>query len=61
VLGPSVLAGAGLGLTFVPMTIAALTGVRPEEAGLASGLINTSQQIGGALGPGRAGDRRQRA
>ena len=50
VLGPSVLAGAGLGLTFVPVTIAAMSGSKREEAGLASGLINTSQQIGGALG-----------
>jgi EmrB/QacA subfamily drug resistance transporter len=50
VLGPSLLAGVGLGLAFVPVTIAAVTGVRDEESGLASGLINTSQQIGGALG-----------
>ncbi|WP_354697657.1 putative MFS-type transporter EfpA [Paraconexibacter sp. AEG42_29] len=50
VLGPSMMAGAGLGFTFVPVTIAAVTGTTGEEAGLASGLINTSQQIGGALG-----------
>ena len=50
VLGPSLLAGIGLGFSFVPVTIAAVTGVEPGEAGLASGLINTSQQIGGALG-----------
>jgi EmrB/QacA subfamily drug resistance transporter len=50
VLGPSLLAGIGLGLSFVPVTIAAVTGTRPREAGLASGLINTSQQVGGALG-----------
>lgn len=50
VLGPSILAGAGLGLAFVPVTIAAMSGTKPEEAGLASGLINTSQQVGGALG-----------
>ncbi|MDX8153175.1 MFS transporter [Patulibacter brassicae] len=50
VLGPSMLAGAGLGMTFVPVTIAAVSGTSPEEAGLASGLINTSQQVGGALG-----------
>ncbi|MBN8868157.1 MAG: DHA2 family efflux MFS transporter permease subunit, partial [Solirubrobacterales bacterium] len=50
VLGPSVLAGIGLGLTFVPVTIAAMSGTKREEAGLASGLINTSQQVGGALG-----------
>ena len=50
VLGPSIIAGAGLGFSFVPVTIAAVTGTGPHEAGLASGLINTSQQIGGALG-----------
>jgi EmrB/QacA subfamily drug resistance transporter len=50
VLGPSLLAGIGLGLSFVPVTIAAVTGTRPHEAGLASGLVNTAQQIGGALG-----------
>jgi EmrB/QacA subfamily drug resistance transporter len=50
VLGPSLLAGVGFGLAFVPVTIAAVTGTKPQEAGLASGLINTSQQIGGALG-----------
>ena len=42
--------GIGLGFSFVPMSIAALAGVTPHEAGLASGLFNTSQQIGGALG-----------
>ena len=42
--------GVGLGFCFVPVSIAALAGVPPVEAGLASGLINTSQQIGGALG-----------
>jgi EmrB/QacA subfamily drug resistance transporter len=50
ILGPSLVAAAGLGFAFVTTTIAALTGVRDEESGLASGLINTSQQIGGALG-----------
>ena len=50
VLGPSLLAAFGLGFAFVPVTIAAVTGTEPREAGLASGLINTSQQIGGALG-----------
>jgi len=40
----------GIGFSFVPISIAALAGVRDSEAGLASGLINTSQQIGGALG-----------
>jgi EmrB/QacA subfamily drug resistance transporter len=44
------LIAVGLGFSFVPISIAALAGVQPSEAGLASGLINTSQQIGGALG-----------
>jgi MFS family permease len=44
------LIGMGLGFSFVPISIAALAGVEPTEAGLASGLINTSQQIGGAVG-----------
>jgi EmrB/QacA subfamily drug resistance transporter len=50
VLGPSIVAAFGLGFSFVPVTIAAVTGTKPHEAGLASGLINTSQQVGGALG-----------
>jgi EmrB/QacA subfamily drug resistance transporter len=44
------LIGVGIGFSFVPISIAALAGVQPAEAGLASGLINTSQQVGGALG-----------
>ena len=44
------LIGIGIGFSFVPISIAALAGVEAAEAGLASGLINTSQQIGGALG-----------
>ena len=44
------LVAVGLGFSFVPISIAALAGVQPAEAGLASGLLNTSQQIGGALG-----------
>ncbi len=44
------LIAVGLGFSFVPISIAALAGVQPSEAGLASGLLNTSQQIGGALG-----------
>jgi EmrB/QacA subfamily drug resistance transporter len=44
------LIGVGLGFSFVPVSIAALAGVTGKDAGLASGLINTSQQIGGALG-----------
>lgn len=50
VLFPSMLAAIGLGFAFVTTTIAAVTGTEPAEAGLASGLINTSQQVGGALG-----------
>jgi EmrB/QacA subfamily drug resistance transporter len=42
--------GVGMAFSFIPMSIAALAGVEHREAGLASGLINTSQQIGGALG-----------
>src|SRR5919198_1321614 len=45
-----VLGGAGMGLSFVPVTIASLTGVQRSDAGVASGLINTSRQIGGAIG-----------
>src|SRR4051794_2532107 len=44
------LSGIGLALAFVPMSIGALTGVRQSDAGVASGLINTTQQIGGAIG-----------
>jgi EmrB/QacA subfamily drug resistance transporter len=50
ILGPSLLAAVGLGFAFVPVTIAAVSGVEDREQGLASGLINTSQQVGGALG-----------
>jgi len=45
-----VLGGIGMAFSFVPMTIAGLTGVSREDAGVASGLINTSRQIGGAIG-----------
>ena len=50
VLFPSMIVAVGLGFAFVTSTIAAVTGTEPDEAGLASGLINTSQQVGGALG-----------
>src|SRR3954451_12928908 len=50
VLAPSVIVAVGLGFSFVSQTLAATNGVRSSEAGLASGLINTSQQVGGALG-----------
>jgi EmrB/QacA subfamily drug resistance transporter len=45
-----VLGGTGLGFSFVPVTIAALAGVERADAGVASGLVNTSRQIGGAIG-----------
>ena len=44
------LVGVGIPMAFIPVSIAALAGVEAHEAGLASGLINTSQQIGGAIG-----------
>jgi EmrB/QacA subfamily drug resistance transporter len=44
------LSGVGLAFTFVPVMIASLTGVQPADAGVASGLINTSRQIGGSIG-----------
>jgi EmrB/QacA subfamily drug resistance transporter len=50
VLGPSVVTATGIGFSFVPVTIAATMGVRGPEAGLASGLVNTSRQVGGSLG-----------
>jgi hypothetical protein len=45
-----IVSGIGLALSFVPVTIASLTGVQAADAGVASGLINTSRQIGGAVG-----------
>jgi EmrB/QacA subfamily drug resistance transporter len=45
-----ILIGVGLGFSFVPVSIAALAGIESHDAGLASGLINTNQQIGGAIG-----------
>src|SRR6266498_1962015 len=45
-----IVSGLGLAFVFIPMSIGALTGVRPADAGIASGLINTTQQIGGAIG-----------
>jgi len=50
VLFPSLLAALGLGFSFVPVTIGGTTGISQDEAGLASGLINAGQQVGGALG-----------
>jgi MFS family permease len=48
--GPMVVAGAGTAFAFIPISIAALAGVEEHRAGLASGLLNTSQQVGGAIG-----------
>jgi EmrB/QacA subfamily drug resistance transporter len=45
-----VVSGVGLAFSFVPVMIAGLTGVQPADAGVASGLINTSRQIGGSIG-----------
>src|SRR4051795_12132792 len=50
VLPALVILAIGLGMSFVPITIAATTGVAPEDSGLASGLLNTTQQVGGSLG-----------
>lgn len=47
---PGLLAGAGFGFSFVPMTIGGTAGVPAQQAGLASGLLNTSRQAGGAIG-----------
>jgi EmrB/QacA subfamily drug resistance transporter len=48
--GPLVVTGAGTAFAFIPISIAALAGVSEHQAGLASGLLNTSQQLGGAIG-----------
>jgi len=50
ILGPITLAALGLGLCFPPSTYAATAGVAPKDAGLASGLINATRQVGGAIG-----------
>jgi EmrB/QacA subfamily drug resistance transporter len=50
VFGPLVLLGAGMGTVFVPLTTASLTGVRPEDSGAASSMVNVMQQVGGAVG-----------
>jgi EmrB/QacA subfamily drug resistance transporter len=49
-LGPSLLTATGLGLLFVPLSLVALTRVRDQDSGLASSLLNTGQQVGGAIG-----------
>jgi EmrB/QacA subfamily drug resistance transporter len=50
VLAPSLIVAAGIGLSFVPITIAAVSGISHGEAGLASGIVNTSRLMGGGLG-----------
>ncbi|MCJ1681103.1 MFS transporter [Streptomyces sp. APSN-46.1] len=50
VLGPMLVFGFGMGLNFVTLTLTAVSGVAPKEAGAASGLLNASQQVGGSLG-----------
>jgi MFS family permease len=48
--GPFIITGIGTAFAFIPVSIAALAGVAEHQAGLASGLLNTSQQLGGAIG-----------
>ncbi|MER7968368.1 MFS transporter [Streptomyces sp. NPDC096080] len=50
VLGPMLVFGFGMGLNFVTLTLTAVSGIGPHEAGAASGLLNTMQQVGGSLG-----------
>src|SRR5207237_7938370 len=50
ILGPLTLVALGLGLSFPPGTYAATAGVPPRDAGLASGIVNTTRQLGGAVG-----------
>ncbi len=50
VFGPLVITGLGMGLTMVPVTVNAVSGVKNHEQGLASSLLNTAQQVGGSLG-----------
>ncbi|MFD9597197.1 MFS transporter [Kitasatospora sp. NPDC059973] len=50
ILGPSVLVGLGLSVAFVQLTALAVDGVPPQDAGLAGGLVNTTRQVGGAIG-----------
>ncbi len=49
-MGPLLIVGAGTAFGFIPISVAGLTGVAQERAGVASGLLNTAQQVGGALG-----------
>ena len=49
-LGPMMLVGLGMGLTFVPLSLVALAKVPDKDAGVASSLLNTGQQVGGSIG-----------
>ena len=49
-LGPTLVAGAGLGMLFMPLSVVALSRVQPAVAGVASSLLNTGQQVGGSIG-----------
>jgi EmrB/QacA subfamily drug resistance transporter len=50
VLGPMLLLGGGMGVAFVPLTMASLAGVEPKDSGAASSMVNVTQQVGGSLG-----------
>src|SRR5437660_12744162 len=50
VLGPLVILAVGLGMTFVATSVVAISGVKPNESGLASALLNVGRQLGGSLG-----------
>jgi MFS family permease len=50
ILVPMLLLGAGMGLAFVPLTMASLAGVPPQDSGAAASMVNVMQQVGGALG-----------
>ncbi|MBO0818606.1 MAG: MFS transporter, partial [Actinobacteria bacterium] len=50
ILGPMLLIGTGIGVAFVPLTMASLSGVRPEDSGAAASMVNVMQQVGGSLG-----------
>jgi EmrB/QacA subfamily drug resistance transporter len=49
-LGPAIIAGAGMGMTFAPMTTVAMRNISPQMAGAASGILNTTRQLGAAIG-----------
>jgi EmrB/QacA subfamily drug resistance transporter len=49
-LGPAIVAGAGMGMTFAPMTTVAMRNIQPRLAGAASGVLNTTRQLGAAIG-----------